>query len=147
MGEQEGKDPAHVVPAGLAIVLMALGLAVGLDLFGMIRRVNEWIGAMLVKAGMSPPDRTLDPAVLWVGTCLMCLGLTLVLFHISGMWRRYLVWLLVCMITLFWLPVLWLAAYRPDIGVALVAVLWSGFCAIIYTSNHSMPADQVEENP
>jgi hypothetical protein len=40
--------------------------------------------------------------------------------------------------------VLLLAAHKPEIGVALVAVLWSGFCAMFYTTNHVLPVDKTQ---
>ena len=56
------------------------------------------------------------------------------------------VWIVTFVLTIFWGPVLILAAHKPDIGVALVAVLWSGFCAMVYATNHVLPADVAEAN-
>lgn len=144
MSEQSQKNPAHVASATVAIVLMAIGLAAGLDFLGTVKHLNHWMSSSLVKTGMSQATHSIHPYLLWGGTGAMCLGLTLVLLNVAGMWRRLLVWLVACVITLFWVPVLWLAAHKPEIGVAIIALLWSGFCATVYTMNHNMPADQAK---
>jgi hypothetical protein len=140
------KHPAHVGFATIAITLMAIGLSAGLKFLGLIDRLDAWIAAMMSKPGLSSPVHTLDPYLLWTATAILALGLTAVMLNISSSWRRILVWILALIITLFWVPVLLLASHKPDIGVALIGLLWAGCCALIYTMNHEMPADLTDNN-
>ena len=144
MSKQAQKHPAHVSSAALAIALMALGLAAGLDFVGTVDHLNRWMSSGMMKSGLSEPAHTIHPYLLWGGTCFMSLGLTLVMLNVSSIWRRLLIWVLVIAVTWFWVPVLLLASRKPEIGVAVVAILWSGVCAMVYTMNHEMPADQAE---
>jgi len=140
------KHPAHVGFATIAITLMAIGLSAGLKFLGLIDRLDAWIAAMMSKPGLSSPVHTLDPSLLWIATATLAVGLTAVMLNVSSGWRRILVWILALIITLFWVPVLLLASHKPDIGVAFIALLWAGCCALIYTMNHQMPADLTENN-
>lgn len=144
MSEDAKKHPAHVSSATLAIALMAFGLAAGLDFLGTIDHLNRWFSSGMTKSGLSEGVHTIDPYLLWIGTAFFSLGLTVVMMNVTSLWRRMLIWLFAMAITLFWVPVLLLAAHKPEIGVAVVAILWSGFCSMVYTMNHEMPADQVE---
>jgi hypothetical protein len=101
---------------------------------------------MMSKPGFSSPVHALDPYLLWMATAILALGLTAVMLNISSSWRRILVWILALIITLFWVPVLLLASHKPDIGVALIGLLWAGCCALIYTINHEMPTDLTDIN-
>ena len=56
------------------------------------------------------------------------------------------IWIFTFALTLAWGPVLLLASHKPEIGVALVAVLWSGVCAMFYTTNHALPVDKTPTN-
>jgi len=49
-------------------------------------------------------------------------------------------------LTFFWGPVMIIASFKPEIGVAIVAVLWSGFCAMVYAKNHWLPVDRREKS-
>lgn len=140
------KHPAHVGFATMAIALMATGLAAGLEFLGLIERMDRWIATVMVKPGFSAPVHDLNPYLLWSATALLALGLAAVMLNISGSWRRLLIWALALIITLFWVPVLLLASHKPDIAVGLVALLWSGCCAMVYAMNHEIPADLTEEN-
>ncbi len=140
------KHQSHVGFATIAITLMAVCLAAGLDFLGIIDRLNAWIPAVMLKPGISAPVQTLDSYLLWIITVLLALSMAAIMLNISGCWRRLVVWALATIITLFWVPVLLLASYKPEIGVALVGLLWSGCCAMVYTMNHEMPADLMENN-
>jgi hypothetical protein len=146
MEQKAHKHPAHVAFATVAIALMAVGLAAGLAILGIIGRLDRWIAEVMLKPGFSAPVHTLDPSLLWSMTALLSLGLAVVMLNVSGSWRRLLIWILSLIITLFWVPVLLLASHKPEIGVALVALFWAGCCAIVYTMNHEMPADLTDNN-
>ncbi len=146
MDQAEHKDPAHVGFATIAITLMAVGLAAGLEFLGMIDRMNAWIATVMQKPGISAPVHSLNPYLLWIITVMLALSLVAIMLNISGGWRRLVIWFFATIITLFWVPVLLLASYKPEIGLALVGLLWSGCCAMVYTMNHVMPADLIEKN-
>jgi hypothetical protein len=52
-------------------------------------------------------------------------------------------WLTAVVVVAGWAPVLVLAARAPDIGAPLIAVLWSGICAVVYAGNHRMAVDEI----
>lgn len=146
MDHASHKHPAHVAFATIAITLMAVGLAVGLEFLHIIDRLDEWITALIIKPGFSEPQNSLDPYLLWSGTVILAMALTAVMLNVSGSWRRIFVWVLALIINSFWIPVLLLASHKPEIGVALVGLLWAGCCSLVYTMNHEMPADLTENN-
>ena len=146
MDQAEHKHPAHVGFATIAITLMAVGLAAGLEFLGIIDRLNAWIATVIQKPGISAPVHSLSPYLNWTVTALLTLSLAIVMLNISGSWRRIVIWVLALIITSFWVPVLLLASHKPEIGVTLVGLLWSGCCSMVYTMNHKMPADLMEIN-
>lgn len=146
MDKKAQKQPAHVGFATIAITLMAVGLAAGLEILGMIGLIDRWIATSLLKPGFSAPVHALNPYTLWTATALLALGLTAVMLNVSSNWRRLLIWVLAFAITSFWAPVLLLASHKPEIGLALVGLFWSGCCAIVYSMNHDLPADLTESN-
>jgi hypothetical protein len=147
MDQPSRKQPADVGFATLAIALMGIGLAAGLDFLGMVGYLDNRIMTGLVKPGFSVPEQSLNPYVIWGGTAFLVSGLVAVMLNVSGNWRRLLIWALSLIVTFFWVPVLLLAAYQPEIGAALVGLLWSGCCAMVYSKNHEMPADLTEQKP
>lgn len=147
MDPSSHKQPADMGFATIAIALMGIGLAAGLDYLGMVGQLDKWIMAVVVKPGFSAPEQSLNPYLIWGVTVVLVPSLTAVMLNVSGGWRRLLIWVLALIVTFFWVPVLLLAAYEPEIGVALVGLLWSGCCAMVYSKNHEMPADLTEQKP
>jgi hypothetical protein len=133
--------------ATIAIALMGIGLAAGLDYLGMVGQLDKWIMAVVVKPGFSAPEQSLNPYLIWGVTVALVSGLAAVMLNVSGGWRRLFIWVLALIVTFFWVPVLLLAAYKPEIGVALIGLLWSGCCAMVYSVSHDMPADLTDQNP
>lgn len=146
MEKTSQQHPAHVGLATFAIALMALGLAAGMEVFGVVDRLNRLFASLMQPSGLSMPEQSLDPVLLWVVAALWVVGLTAVMLNLAGVWRRLLVWGLSLIMAVFWAPVLLLAAHQPEIGVVIVGLLWSGCCAMVYTSNHEMPADSAAPN-
>ncbi len=136
------KEP-HVFFAVMVSGLMALGLAGGLEFIGVMGVLNGWLMALMGGTGLAVPERVLGWEVVWMGAVLLSFLLAAVIMNVAGMWRRLLVWVVTVVLTIFWVPVLWLAAHKPEIGVAVVVVIWSGFCAMVYATNHVMPADRL----
>jgi tryptophan-rich sensory protein len=146
MDQAAHKHPAHVAFATIAITLMAVSLAVGLEFLRILDRLDAWITTVVIKPGFSAPVNSLDPYLLWTATTILAFGLTAVMLNVSGSWRRVFVWVLALIINAFWIPVLLLASHKPEIGVAMVGLLWAGCCSLVYTMNHEMPADLTENN-
>ena len=107
--------PAHVELATTAICVMALALAVVLDLTGLADRMDAALGFVFLPKGMKAPMRDLDPLILWLATAFLSLALPAVILNITEMWRRLLIWSLTFAITLLWGPVLLLSSYKPPL--------------------------------
>lgn len=135
-------DHPHIGLAAFSAGAMALGLAAGLLFLGLMEKVNGFLQGMLTPKGMEPPVNALSDAAIWGGSVFLAFILPALILNIPGLWRRLLVWGLAFALTFAWGPVLLLAAFKPEIGVALVAVAWSGVCAIFYTTNHVLPVDK-----
>jgi hypothetical protein len=146
-GKSQTGDHPHI---GLAVFFtgaMAMALAAGLQFLGMLAKLDALLEGMFSPGGMNPQPQSLHPFLLWGGTAVLAFVLPAVILNIPGAWRRLVVWGGTIALTFSWGPVLLLAAHKPGIGVALVAVLWSGFCAMFYTTNHLLPADTQEADP
>lgn len=141
-GKGQARDHPHIGLAVLAAGAMALGLAAGLRFLGLIGKIDGVLENVFSPEGIAPPPNALSLIELWGGSALLAFILPAVILNVPGLWRRLVIWGLTLALTFAWVPVLMLAAYKPEIGVALVAVLWSGFCAIFYTTNHVLPVDK-----
>jgi hypothetical protein len=141
-GKVQTKDHPHIGLAVFSAGAMALALAAGLQFLGLMSKLDVLLELMYSPAGMRTQPHSLNPLVLWGGTTVLAFVLPAVILNIPGAWRRLVVWSGTVALTLSWGPVLLLAVHKPGIGVALVAVLWSGFCAMIYTTNHILPVDK-----
>jgi hypothetical protein len=122
---------------------MALGLAAGFQYLGLMSRINALFADVFSPQAIGKAELSLNPWILWLGTALLAFALPAVILNIPGAWRRIVVWAGAFLLTLSWAPVLLLAAHKPEIAAALIAVVWSGFCAMFYTTNHAMPVDRV----
>ncbi len=137
----QAREHPHIGLAVLSAGAMALALAAGLQFLGLMGKMDGFLESLLAPKGMPSPSNSLSSFALWGGSALLAFLLPAVILNVPGLWRRLVVWSLTFALTLAWGPVLLLAAHRPEIGVALVAVLWSGFCAIFYSTNHILPVD------
>lgn len=146
-GKANANDHPHLGLAVLAAGAMALGLAGGLQFLGLTARLDDMFGHLFSPKGMGTPALELDPAVLWLASAALAFALPAVILNVPGLWRRLVIWGGTIALTIAWGPVMILAAHKPQIGVALVAVLWSGFCAIFYTTNHILPVDRTTADP
>lgn len=135
-------DHPHIGLAVFSAGVMALALAAGLSFLGLIGKMDGILESLFSPKGMAPPPNSLSDVALWGGSALLAFLLPAVILNVPGAWRRLVVWSLTFALTIAWGPVLLLAAHKPEIGVALVAVLWSGFCSMFYTTNHVLPVDK-----
>lgn len=140
-GKARKGDPPHIGLAVLSAGAMALALSGGLQFLGLMGRLDEMFASVFSPPGLNKPALALGPAVIWLSGAALAFALPAVILNIPGAWRRLVVWGGAVALTVSWGPVLVLAAHKPQIGVALVAVLWSGVCAMFYTTNHVLPAD------
>ena len=135
-------DHPHIGLAVFSVGVMAIALSAGLSFLGLMEKVDGFLESLLAQQGMAAPAKSLGSIALWGGSALLAFLLPAVILNVPGLWRRLVVWGLTFALTFAWGPVLLLAAHKPEIGVALIAVLWSGFCAMFYTTNHVLPADK-----
>lgn len=146
-GKANVNDHPHLGLAVLAAGAMALGLAGGLQFLGLMVRLDDLLGRLFSPKGMGSLQLEIDPAVLWFASAALAFALPAVILNVPGLWRRLVIWGGTIALTVAWGPVMILAAHKPQIAVALVAVLWSGFCAIFYTTNHILPVDRTSAAP
>ncbi|MGJ8633933.1 MAG: hypothetical protein ACSHX7_08435 [Luteolibacter sp.] len=136
----------HTGIAVLAIGAMTLVLAFGLDFLKVTKLLEAVLSGFFQVKALGEPVHGIGLGALWAGTAVLAFGLPYVILHVPGIFRRVLVWAGAFVFTVTWVPVLLLAAYKAEIGVAIVAVLWSGFCAMFYASNHDLPVDRTVED-
>ncbi|MFM2197214.1 MAG: hypothetical protein RLZZ505_646 [Verrucomicrobiota bacterium] len=141
-GKRQTNDHPHIGLAVFSAGAMALALAAGLTFLGLMGKVDALMESMFSLKGMASAPNSLSDFLLWGGSALLAFLLPAVILNVPGLWRRLVIWSLTFALTFAWGPVLLLAAHKPQIGVALVAVLWSGFCAMVYTTNHVLPVDK-----
>lgn len=141
-GKGQAKDHPHIGLAVFSAGVMALALAAGLSFLGLMGKLDGFLETLMTPEGMAPPQNFLSPIELWGGSALLAFILPAVILNVPGLWRRLVIWSITFALSFAWGPVLLLAAHKPEIGVALVAVVWSGFCAMFYTTNHILPVDK-----
>lgn len=141
-GKGHGRDHPHIGLAVLSAGAMALALSAGLRFLGLMGKMDGFLESVFSQKSMASPPNSLTHIELWGGSALLAFVLPAVILNVPGLWRRLVVWALTLALTLAWGPVLLLAAHKPEIGVALVVVLWSGVCAMFYATNHVLPVDK-----
>ena len=138
---------AHTHPAGhvllpaAAIGGLSLGLAAGLELLGVLARVNAGIARIVSRGGAEKFPKHVPDWCVWLAAALLACGLAAAILGTPGPVRRVILWLSAVVLVAAWAPVLSLAAHAPEIGAPWIATLWSGVCAIVYSARHRMPCD------
>ena len=135
----------HVLAAGAAIGAMSVLLAAGLELLGVVARLNEGVAGMVSRGGVETFPLALPGWGIWLAAVGFAFGLAGTLLATPGAGRRVLLWLSALVVVAAWAPVLSLAARTPEIGAPWIAALWSGACAIFYASRHRMPCDEARD--
>jgi fatty acid desaturase len=131
----------HLLLPVAAIGILSLGLAAGLELLGLLARVNEGIARIVSRGGAEKFPKHLPDECVWLSAAVLAGGLAAAILGTPGPFRRVALWLSAVVLVAAWAPVLSLAAHAPDIAAPWIATLWSGVCAIIYTARHRMPVD------
>ena len=118
---------------------MAVGLAVGMDSLGFWSGPDAWATAWTARLG----DGIHDVPAMWVLllTVVSAYALPLLMLSSAQWGRRVVWWCSLLMVTVAWLPVLALASWKLPPCMPLVALLWSGLCALIYAQRHRLPCE------
>lgn len=132
----------HVLVPAAAIGSLSIVLVVGLSLLGILGRVNLLIANSISQGKAAAFPKSLPEWSPWLAAVLLAFALAFAILSVPGTWRRFVLWITTMVLIAGWAPVLGLAAHYPAIGAPLVAVLWSGVCAVVYAGNHRMPADE-----
>ncbi len=135
----------HVLAPALAIGVLAVLLVAGLSALKAVDRVNLTIAQFMKHGEQTVFSKQLPEWVIWLATVVFAFGISFAILSVPGMWRRLVLWLTTIFLVAGWAPVLVLAARSPDIAMPLIAVIWSGMCALIYTNNHDMVCDHIDD--
>jgi len=135
----------HVLRPAAAIGVLSLGLASGLELLGVLARVNDGIARIVSRGGAEKFPRHLPDGSVWLAAALFSFGLAAAMLGTPGPLRRVALWLSAVVLAAAWAPVLSLAAHAPEIAAPWIATFWSGVCAMVYTSRHRMPVDGISD--
>jgi len=131
--------PGHVVAPSLSIGTMSLVLVVGLDLLGVWNPLDTAATAWTARLGDGMRD--VPAGVVLLITAIGTYALPLVMLASPQWWRRARLWLSALFLTVGWLPVLALASWKLPPCMPVIAVLWSGLCALIYAQRHALPCE------
>lgn len=116
-------------------------LAAGLASLGAVEMFNQSVASLVSRGGAETFPKHLHASVIWTATPLFAFGLAWAILSTPGTWRRMVLWISSVVIVAVWAPVLSLAAHAPEIGIPWIATVWSGVCALVYSTNHQMPCD------
>lgn len=133
----------HVIFPAAAIGGLSMVLAAGLELLGLMMRMNGLIAGTVSRNGVETFPKTLPQWSVWLATAVFAFGTAAAILGTPGHLRRGLLWVSAIVLVAAWAPVLSLAARAPHVAAPFVATVWSGICALVYASRHDMPVDQL----
>jgi hypothetical protein len=134
-----------VVLPSAAIGALSIVLAAGLELLGILPRMNQALAQLVSRDGAESFPLQLPGWGIWLAVSLLAFFTAAAMLGTPGSWRRVLLWLSAVVLVAAWAPVLSLAARFPELAAPLVATVWSGICALVYASRHRMPSDGEED--
>lgn len=134
----------HSLLPAVAIGGLSVLLAAGLGAVGILARVNLVIGHAVGGISGKFPE-SLPRWSIWLATAAFAIGLAFSILHAPGTWRRVMLWITTVVVVAGWAPVLALAARAPEIAAPLVAVIWSGVCALVYAAKHEISGKRASE--
>ena len=126
--------------------LVSLGGVVILDLMGWIGRANQWLSTAMGNMLQETFDQHLPVWSVWLVTVLLAFGMPLLLLAIDGGWRRATIWLVASGLMMLWVPVLALAAHRPEVMSPLLVTLGSGLLALLCAGRGRSGGDDTPED-
>jgi hypothetical protein len=144
---QDAHPAGHVILPAAAFGGLSMVLAVGLELLGVLMRMNVLIARLVSRDGAETFPKTLPDWWIWLAATIFAFGIAAAILGTPGQLRRGLLWLSAIILVAAWAPVLSLAARSPEIAAPLVATVWSGICALVYASRHDMSADHPGGGP
>jgi hypothetical protein len=127
----------------LAIGGMSLALAAGFHFLGLLGRIERALLTIPGQLGLSGEPQVFPASIAWSVAAALAFVLPWLLLQSPASWRRAVLWLTVLALILGWIPVMGLAAKWCPLAPSLVAVGWSGLCALIYGSRHRMPCEGI----
>lgn len=139
MSARSSLAPGHVVAPSLSIGTMSLVLVVGLDLLGVWNPLDAGATAWTERLGDGMRD--VPAGMVLFMTMLGAYGLPLLMLASPQWWRRVILWMSALCLTAAWLPVLALASWKLPPCMPVMAVLWSGLCAMVYAQRHRLPCE------
>jgi hypothetical protein len=134
----------HLLLPTAAIGGLSLVLAAGLDLLGVLTQVNAGIARIVSRGGAEMFPKHVPAWCLWLAAGIFSFALAAAILGTPGPVRRVILWFSAVIVLSAWAPVLSLAAHAPEIAGPWIATVWSGVCALVYSTRQRMPAD---ENP
>ncbi|RYD58814.1 MAG: hypothetical protein EOP83_20740 [Verrucomicrobiaceae bacterium] len=137
----------HVLVPAFAIGSLSIVLVAGLAALNILARVNLVIAKIVSQEESASFPQALPGWSVWLATVVMVFALAFTILSVAGTWRRFVLWITSVVLVAGWAPVLSLTAHAPDIGAPVIAVLWSGVCALVYAGNHRMPVDGIPSGP
>lgn len=144
------RPAGHVLVPAATISALSMLLVVGLHALGLLARVDGAIVHFVDQSIVGGFPKSLPPWAIWAGTSVLAPAVSFSILTVPSTWRRWVLWITALVIVAGWGPVLALAAHAPEIAAPWIATFWSGFCAVIYATNHAMACDQphtAESNP
>lgn len=142
---QNPHPDGHVILSAAAIGGLSMALTAGLEMLGILPRMNAVIARLVSRGGAETFPQTLPDWWVWLGATVFAFGTAAAILGTPGQLRRGMLWLSAVVLVIAWAPVLSLAARAPEIAAPCVATVWSGICALVYASRHEMPADDPGE--
>lgn len=143
MGKTSHPRPeGHVLVPATAIGSLSVLLVVGLSALRILDRADLAIGSLMSQGKPASFPKALPEWAVWLAVVLFAFGLAFAILGVAGTWRRVVLWITTVVLVAAWSPVLSLAAHAPDVAAPLIAVIWSGVCALVYAGNHRMPCDE-----
>jgi hypothetical protein len=121
---------------------LSMILAAGLELLGVAGQADAGIARIVSRGGAETFPKHLPDWSVWLAAAVFAFGTAAAILGSPGSGRRVILWLSTVFLVTAWAPVLGLAARAPDIAAPWIATVWSGVCALVYTSRHRMPCDE-----
>ena len=118
------------------IAVLAVGLAWGMNLLGVLAAFDESVWSMLARLGGSDGLVDFPQWMSWPLLGLICFGLGFAMIESPGGWRRLVLWITCGGVIAAAFPVAALAARWLAPGGPMVAWLWTGVCGMIYAHRH-----------
>jgi hypothetical protein len=136
------RPEGHVLLPAAAIGALSILLAAGLELLGLVDRMNAGIAGLVSRNGAEKFPKHLPFWCIWLAAVVFAFGLALAILGTPGFGRRGVLWISALFVITGWAPVLSLAAHAPEIAAPWIATMWSGVCALVYACSHRMAGDQ-----